>query len=132
MMMAGCWTLEGFGMFSVIEKSSGRWVGRVGPWRPSGWPGDEVGWGIVPDCQGLGYASESAAASMDFAVERLGWTEIVHCIDPENIPSQGVARKIGSTNLRKARMPPPFDDHDIDLWGQSADQWRQNRKRLRP
>ena len=26
----GSWHLQGFGMFSVIEKASGRWVGRVG------------------------------------------------------------------------------------------------------
>lgn len=34
MTMAGAWALEGFSMFSVIEKESGRWVGRLGPWRP--------------------------------------------------------------------------------------------------
>ncbi|NPC84790.1 GNAT family N-acetyltransferase, partial [Pyxidicoccus fallax] len=41
--MAGSWALLGFGMFSVLEKSTGRWVGRVGPWKPEGWPGTEVG-----------------------------------------------------------------------------------------
>ena len=35
-------------MFSVFEKDSGRWIGRLGPWEPHGWPGKEVGWGIVP------------------------------------------------------------------------------------
>ena len=42
-MMAGSWALHGFGMFAVIEKETGRWVGRLGPWRPEGWPGTEVG-----------------------------------------------------------------------------------------
>ena len=27
--MAGSWALRGYGMFSVIEKESGRWIGRV-------------------------------------------------------------------------------------------------------
>jgi RimJ/RimL family protein N-acetyltransferase len=130
MTMAGSWTLQGFGMFSVIEKAGGRWVGRVGPWRPDSWPGDEVGWGIVPDCHRMGYATEAAAAAMDFAVDRLGWTDIIHCIDPANGPSQGVARRLGSTILREARMPPPFDEHVVDIWGQSGAQWRENRKRL--
>lgn len=31
---AGAWALQGFGMFSVIERASGEWVGRVGPRRP--------------------------------------------------------------------------------------------------
>ena len=34
-------------MFSVIEKDSGRWIGRIGPWQPEGWPGTEVGWSLV-------------------------------------------------------------------------------------
>src|SRR5690606_5634493 len=39
----GAWMLQGFGMFSVIERASGRWVGQAGPWRPEGWPGNEIG-----------------------------------------------------------------------------------------
>src|SRR5690606_17152865 len=37
--MAGSWQLKGFGMFSVVEKETGRWIGRVGPWQPEQWPG---------------------------------------------------------------------------------------------
>ena len=60
--MTGAWTIEGFSMFSVIEKATGEWVGRLGPWRPYGWPGTEVGWGLVRAAWGKGYASEGAAA----------------------------------------------------------------------
>ena len=80
---------------------------------------------------GKGYATEAAAASMDFGFDVLGWTDIIHCIDPENTPSEQMARRLGSANLRPGKMPPPFDDHSINLWGQSADQWRENRKSLR-
>ena len=45
--MAGSWSLLGFGMFSLIEKTTGRWLGRVGPIRADGWPGTEVGWGVT-------------------------------------------------------------------------------------
>jgi hypothetical protein len=34
--IAGSWALLGFGFLSVIEKQSGRWIGRLGPWRPGG------------------------------------------------------------------------------------------------
>ena len=51
MTMIGAWHAQGFAMFSVIEKETGRWVGRVGPWRPEGWPGTEIGWAIVRDRQ---------------------------------------------------------------------------------
>ena len=62
--MAGSWALYGFGMFSLIEKASGRWVGRVGPWQPEEWPGTEVGWGIVKPAWGRGYATEAAVATI--------------------------------------------------------------------
>ena len=38
--MAGSWVINGYGMFSVIERATGRWVGRLGPWCPEGWPGN--------------------------------------------------------------------------------------------
>jgi RimJ/RimL family protein N-acetyltransferase len=89
--MAGAWTLQGFGMFSVIERETGVWVGRIGPLRPEGWPGNEVGWALIRDAWGQGYAVEAATAAMDFAVEVLGWSDIIHCIDDNNVASQRVA-----------------------------------------
>ena len=47
MTVIGAWHADGFAMFSVIDKASGRWIGRLGPWRPDGWPGNEIGWAIV-------------------------------------------------------------------------------------
>lgn len=124
MTMAGTWSLTGFGMFSVIEKASGRWVGRLGPWAPHGWPGTEVGWGVVRDCWGRGYATEGATAAIDWAFDTLGWTEVIHNIDPDNTASQNVARRLGSQVLRQARLPPPHDTVTVDVWGQSREAWR--------
>ena len=61
--MIGSWQAAGFAMFSVFEKDTGRWVGRLGPWSPHGWPGLEVGWGVIRDVWGKGYALEGAIAS---------------------------------------------------------------------
>ncbi len=124
---AGSWALQGFSMFSVIEKSSGRWVGRIGAHHPYDWPGTEVGWAVVRDCWGKGYAYEAASASMDFAVDQLGWDEVIHCIDPENHASRRLAERLGSTILRQATMPPPVETHLVDIWGQTAVQWRASR-----
>ncbi|HEY9219111.1 MAG TPA: GNAT family N-acetyltransferase [Phenylobacterium sp.] len=119
----GAWTVEGFSNFSVIERDTGRWVGRLGPWRPHGWPGDEVGWGIVRDCWGLGYATEGASAAIDWVFDELGWTEVIHCIDPANFNSQGVATRLGSRVLRQAELPAPVTA-TVDVWGQTRDEWR--------
>jgi RimJ/RimL family protein N-acetyltransferase len=122
--ITGAWVIEGFSMFSVIERSSGQWIGRVGPWRPLGWPGDEVGWGLLASAQGKGYATEAAAAAINWAFDHLGWDDVIHCIAPDNPASQAVARRLGSANRGPGRMPPPMDQIEIDIWGQSRNEWR--------
>jgi RimJ/RimL family protein N-acetyltransferase len=122
--MAGSWAVLGFGMFSMIDKTSGEWLGRAGPWQPDGWPGTEVGWSIRREVWGRGYAQEAAAAAIDWAFDNLGWTEVIHCIDPGNVNSQKVAQKLGSTLLRETYLPAPFHELKIDVWGQTAAQWR--------
>jgi RimJ/RimL family protein N-acetyltransferase len=127
MTVIGAWHAHGFSMFSVIEKSTGRWIGRIGPWMPEGWPGTEIGWSLVRDAWGKGYATEGATAATDWAIDHLGWTDIIHSIDPRNTASQEVAKRLGSTNRGPGTLPPPYQDSVIDIWGQSRDQWRARR-----
>jgi len=124
MTMAGAWSLTGVSMFSLVERETGLWLGRIGPWTPHGWPGTEVGWGLHPDAQGKGYGVEAATAAIDYAFDVLGWTGVIHCIDPDNRPSRRLAERIGSRNLGPTRLPPPLDELAIDRWGQSREEWR--------
>jgi len=117
-------------MFSVLEKSSGRWLGQAGPWKPEGWPGNEVGWSFHPDAWGKGYATEAAATAIDWAFGHLGWDAVIHCIDPANAASQALARRLGSRNQGPGRMPAPYEDAPNDIWGQSRDDWQEHRKRF--
>lgn len=125
--MPGAWMVQGFAMFSVIEKASGLWLGQAGPWQPEGWPGTEVGWAFHRSAWGKGYATEAATAAIDWAFEHLGWSEVIHTIAPENTASQALAARIGSANLRQGRLPPPFEDVRVDIWGQSRAAWRARR-----
>src|ERR1700743_2685149 len=93
----GAWQVRGFSMFSILEKASGRWIGRMGPWQPDGWPGTEVGWALARETWGKGYATESAVACMDYVFDTLGWAEAIHTIEPENTASQAVAKRLGGT-----------------------------------
>jgi RimJ/RimL family protein N-acetyltransferase len=110
--MTGHWALHGFGMFAVEEKASGKYVGRVGPWSPPGWPDFEVGWGIAKEFRGKGYALEAAVASIDWVFTTFETDYMVHCIEAENAPSQSVARRLG------AKL-----EGEIDLFGRPAGLW---------
>ena len=129
--VVGAWHVQGFSFFSVFERASGQWVGRVGPWQPEGWPGTEVGYSLARAAWGKGYATEAAAACMDWAVDHLGWTDIIQTIAPDNTPSQAVARRLGATLRGPCRLPPPYENQPAQLWGQTQEQWRRNRLTLR-
>jgi RimJ/RimL family protein N-acetyltransferase len=110
--ISGHWALHGFGMFAVEEKSSGSYIGRVGPWCPPGWPGFEVGWGIDPAYRGKDYALEAARASIDWTFATFEIDEIIHCIDADNEPSKRVARKLGAKH-----------DGEVDMHGKLNERW---------
>lgn len=128
--MPGAWMVQGFAMFSVLDKASGKWLGQTGPWKPDGWPGNEVGWSFHPDAWGRGYATEAAIAAMDWAFGTLGWTSVIHCIDPANLPSQRLAQRLGSRNRGAVKMPPPYEGLLTEAWGQTHEEWSANRRRI--
>jgi RimJ/RimL family protein N-acetyltransferase len=125
--MAGSWAIHGFGMFSAIEKATGRWMGRLGPWQPAGWPGPEFAIGLVRETWGTGYAFEGSTAAIDWMFETLGWPELIHTIDPQNVSAKGLAQRLGSTHRGEGRLPEPFDT-EVEIWGQTRDQWRARRR----
>ena len=125
--MPGAWAMQGVAMFSVVDKASGRWLGRAGPWQPEGWPGTEVGWSFLRSAWGKGYAREAAIAAIDWSFDHLGWTEVIHSIAPANTASQALAARLGSVNRGPGRLPPPHQDSPVDIWGQSREEWRARR-----
>jgi RimJ/RimL family protein N-acetyltransferase len=94
---------------------------------PEGWPGTEVGWSIVRERTGMGYATEGATAAIDWAFAALAWTEVIHTISPDNAASRAVAAKLGSRFMRMDRLPPPIA-LDVEVWGQSREEWLERRK----
>jgi len=119
--MVGHWTLRGFGFFSVFERDTGRWVGRVGPWMPEGWPSLECGWGVIPETRGKGYAAEAAIAAIRWIFsEKPDLPRIISLIVAENAGSQGVARKIGETNTGEIYM---LEHHRCEIWAADRREW---------
>jgi RimJ/RimL family protein N-acetyltransferase len=93
----GHWQLRGYGMWAVEEKASGRLIGRVGLWKPEGWPELEVGWMLHRAYWGRGFASEAGRASIDAAFRVLGVDHLISIIHPENTASMRVAERVGET-----------------------------------
>ncbi len=94
-MVAGHWQLRGFGLWAVEDRASGEFIGRVGCWRPEGWPGLEISWALKRSAWGHGYATEAGRASLDFALDRLEQTHVISMILSENVASIRVAKRLG-------------------------------------
>ncbi|MEO0364404.1 MAG: GNAT family N-acetyltransferase [Pseudomonadota bacterium] len=118
-MVIGHWHIRGFGFFSVEEKHTGDWVGRVGPWYPDGWPEPEIGWTIRRSSWGKGYATEAGRACIDFVRDELRWERVIHAIIEGNEGSAAVARKLGSSKLRDQVGLGGVTDERVWIYGQS-------------
>ena len=113
-MFLGHDVLRGYSNNAAIEKSTGRLLGRVGLYRPEGWPGLEVGWALGSFAWGKGFATEAALAWLDYAFDVLGADEVVSVILPVNRRSIGVAERIGHTYMREVE----FRGFPCALYGQ--------------
>ncbi|MEZ5777818.1 MAG: GNAT family N-acetyltransferase [Paracoccaceae bacterium] len=89
------WTLRGYGPFGLDDRATGAYVGEVGIYEPEGYPEPELGWFVVPDAEGKGYAAEAAKAVMLWARETLGWDRLVNIIDPANVRSIALGLRLG-------------------------------------
>lgn len=93
--LVGHWALLGYGYYAVEEKESGTLIGRAGFTNHAGWPGFELGWTIIPEYQGRGYATEAARLLLPYAFDTLQQPRVISLIHPDNAPSRRVAEKLG-------------------------------------
>ncbi len=101
----GHWTHRGYGLFAITRKGEDIAVGLAGPYYPPGRPETEIGWVLFDGVEGNGYAVEAAKATIGFARDTLGWTDIVHYIDPDNLRSIAVAERLGAQLDPSAKQP---------------------------
>jgi [ribosomal protein S5]-alanine N-acetyltransferase len=89
--------IHGHGLWVILDRLSRKPVGQVGLLlqKVDGREEPEVGYLIHRPFWRRGYATEAALATRDYAFDVLGFPYVISLIRPDNIPSQGVARKLG-------------------------------------
>jgi RimJ/RimL family protein N-acetyltransferase len=88
---------DGHGLWLVVEKTSGAPAGQVGLLNQlvDGVREDEIGYLIQRSFWRRGYASEAALRVRSYAWDTLKRRRVISLIRPGNLPSQGVAGKLG-------------------------------------
>jgi RimJ/RimL family protein N-acetyltransferase len=112
----GHWMVEPFGLFSVIEKASGTYVGKLGYARferdlgTQAQTAIEMSWTLRSHFHGRGYALEAArAAQRWFEAQAPRRTACV--IAPANLPSRKLAERLGYEEIARIERP----DHPVLL-----------------
>jgi ribosomal-protein-alanine N-acetyltransferase len=90
---------DGCGLWLLLSRQSGEPLGRVGLLRQTVNEVDEfeISYMIHRPFWRLGYATEAGTAVRDYAFSERRLPRVVSLIRPENVPSQGVAKKLGMT-----------------------------------
>ncbi|MEO1719605.1 MAG: GNAT family N-acetyltransferase [Pseudomonadota bacterium] len=94
--MLGHWPLRGYGPYAIEHRTTGDFVGWVGPWFPHGKPASDMCWAIRRDYRGRGFASEAARCALTWVQRDLGWPTVQSLILTGNLPSERVAQKLGA------------------------------------
>ncbi|MCI8404782.1 MAG: GNAT family N-acetyltransferase [Clostridia bacterium] len=94
---------DGFGLWAVIDKKSGVFLGQCGiTWQDCG--GDnvpEIGYLFKRKYWHNGYASEAACGCREYAFNKLGFDKIYSIIRDNNYASQKVAER---NNMKTVKM----------------------------
>ncbi|HEX2233998.1 MAG TPA: GNAT family N-acetyltransferase [Thermoleophilaceae bacterium] len=106
---AGHLAFRGYTHWALELRETGHLVGRCGPYFPEGWPALEVGWLLGREHWGKGYASEAAAAAVDYAWRELRPERLVSLVAPGNERSARVARRLGASAKETTRILGQFD-----------------------
>ena len=87
------------GLWATVYKETGKFIGRCGllPWEIEGKLEVEIAYLLDKNFWHQGLATEAANGILRYAFQTLELPRLICLIDPENIPSQKVAERIGMT-----------------------------------
>ncbi len=100
----------GYSSYSIITKMNGEKIGTCGLYNREGVDGIDIGFGLLPQYEGLGYAYESSHRLMKAAFEDFEIEEIIAITSKENISSQRLLVKLGLEMVGTTKLPNEDDE----------------------
>ncbi len=111
------WREHGYGQSALLERATGRMIGRAGlhPWP--NWDEVEIGYTLVRDQWGRGLAREASQVWLQWALTHLTRNHLIALIQPANASSITLAQRLGFT----------FDRHEVTPRGDKVSIYRLDR-----
>jgi RimJ/RimL family protein N-acetyltransferase len=96
-------------MFKIVDEETGEAAGSVGYWEKD-WRDEqvyEIGWSVLPEFQGRGIASAATAQAIAMARAERKHRYLHAFPSVENLPSNGICRKLGFSLLEACEFEYP-------------------------
>ncbi len=109
------------GMNALLEKTTGHLVGHCGllVQRVDGQDELEIGYSLLPQYWGHGYATEAARCCRDYAFSQQLSGHLIAIISTTNLASERVARAIGMQPVRQTI----YHDNQVNIFRIDRDTW---------
>lgn len=109
---------RGWGLWAVSKKEDEAFIGFVGLHTPNAnmpcSPCVEIGWRLLPQYWGNGFATEGAKKALEYAFNELALPEVVSFTSKTNQPSQAVMARVGlQDSLNNFIHPDIAPDHPL-------------------
>ncbi len=88
---------HGYGRWAVVLKATGQVIGFSGLKYLDDLQAVDIGYRLLPAFWGQGLATEAAAPAIRYGFETLHLNEIIGLVDPDNVASVKVLKKLGLT-----------------------------------
>jgi [ribosomal protein S5]-alanine N-acetyltransferase len=105
---------HGFGFYVVIEKATQNSIGMCGLVKRNTLEDVDIGFAFMPEFMGKGYGFEAASATLNYAENVLKLEKTIAIVDPENVVSIALIKKIGLQFEKMVRLSA--DDIELMLF----------------
>jgi len=110
----------GYGPYAMVNNSDNAKIGICGLFKRDNLDYPDIGFGVLPDYCGKGYASEASFAVMAHARDDLKIEELTAIVSPGNGPSIALIEKLGLAFVKMITMPG--EDEEICLYSKPLGQ----------
>jgi len=107
----------GYGPYAMVRKADGSRLGICGLFKRDNLDFPDIGFGVLPDYCGQGYASEASFAVMAHARDDLKIETLTAIVSQDNAPSIGLIEKLGLVFVKMITMPG--EDEEICLYSKA-------------
>ncbi|MEE9439798.1 MAG: GNAT family N-acetyltransferase [Saprospiraceae bacterium] len=104
----------GYGNYTLIRKSDNIKIGTCGLYKREGLEGIDIGFSLLSQYEGQGYAYEAASTMLEFAINELKIEKLQAITTENNLSSQKLIKKLGLKYIKKIFIPN--DEEELMLY----------------